>query len=329
MVANLSMGKDGKAEMMYVGEKPWHSMGTKLDNPATAEEAIVAAHLDWKVEKRVLRYPIKKEDGTLVCEGIATDGYATVREDTQECLGIVGNRYTVLQNKEAFSFFDAIVGEKCACYHTAGALGNGERIWLLAKLPGQIRVVGDDVVDKFMLLSNSHDGTSTVNVMMTGIRVVCQNTLNAAISSAKNIQRLRHTASMGMRVDEVRQNLGIIAGYFAQFEELSKRMTNIQLTQKMFNNYLTEIGIVTPDEDKKLSTRAENILNDVTQLFEHGKGNDMVGVKGTVWGAYNAVAEYADYVRVSRTEGNRSKSLLYGSGASLKQRAWDGAVSLL
>ena len=313
MVANVQT-------MMFVGKEPWHGQGVKLDNPATAEEAIVAAGLDWKVEKKALQ----TVDGSPV-----NCAFANVRQDNGKILGVVGERYTILDNKSAFSFFDAIVGTKEAVYHTAGALGEGERIWILAKLPGQIRVVGDDIVDKYLLLSNSHNGSSTVNMMWSNIRVVCSNTLNVAISTATNIQRLRHTASMGMRIDDVRKNLGIIAGYNAEFERLSQAMTNIQLTKNQFNKYLQEIGIVTPDEDNKLSTRAENILNDVTTLFEHGKGNDMQGVKGTLWAGYNAITEYVDYVRVSRNEGNRAESLLYGSGARLKQSAWNSAVSLL
>lgn len=312
MVANVQT-------MMYVGETPWHGKGTKLNNPATAEEAIVAGGLDWEVYKSPLYYSINGEMLTVPNKSV------TVRSDNNKSLGVVGDRYSVLQNKNAFSFFDAIVGEKAAMYHTAGVLGEGERIWLLAKVPGHIRVVGDDIVEKFMLLTNSHEGTSSVQVMMTPIRVVCQNTLNAAINSNTNVVKLRHTQSIGMKIEDVRYNLNMISGYYSQFEELSQRMANIELNKTQFEEYIKSIGIVTPDEDKKLSTRAENILNEVTKLFEHGRGNDMTGVKGTLWGAYNAVTEYADYVRVSRNESNRAKSILFGSGAQLKQRAWDNA----
>lgn len=314
MVANVE-------RMMYVGEKPWHGLGTKLDNPATAAEAIEAAGLGWQVQKE----PIATKEGRLPIQGY----YATMRSDNNAVLGIVGERYTVLQNKDAFSFFDAIVGVKEAIYHTAGSLGLGEKVWILAKLPKQIRVVKDDVIDKYLLLANSHDGTSTVQIMFTPIRVVCQNTLNAAIGTAGNIAKLRHTQSIGMKVNDVRESLGIISGYYQEFETLSQRMTKIQMNKKSLNDFYQKIGIVTKDEDDKMSTRAQNILDEVSYLFEHGKGNDMQGVKGTLWAAYNSVTEYADYVRVTRKEENRAKSLLYGSAAQLKQRAWDRAVSIV
>ena len=123
---------NGQASMMYVWETPWHKLGTKLDKPATAAEAIEAAGLGYTVE----RLPLKTDDPELPVKG----HFATVRTDTREVLGVVGSRYLPIQNKDAFATFDALVGEGEAIYHTAGALGKGERIWLLAKLPDYIRV---------------------------------------------------------------------------------------------------------------------------------------------------------------------------------------------
>ncbi len=152
--------QDGRAAMMYVGREPWHGLGTKLDRPATAAEAIKAARLDWTVSKKPL---CAGRDGHV----LVPDRYAVVPDDRwgkQDCpiFGVVADSYKLLQNREAFRFFDPIVGEDAAVYHTAGALGQGERIWILAKLPSDIRVVGDDIAHKYLLLSNSHDGRSSV-----------------------------------------------------------------------------------------------------------------------------------------------------------------------
>ena len=173
MSHNLNQA-NGKAAMMYVGEVPWHGLGTKLDKPATAAEAIEAAGLNFTVEK----WPMRTQRGSLP----VNNHFATVRTDTKEVLGVVGSRYEPIQNKDAFTAFDSLVGEGEAIYHTAGALGKGERIWILAKMPDYIRINGNDIVEKFLLLTNTHDGTSVVRVKLTPIRVVCENTLSIALA---------------------------------------------------------------------------------------------------------------------------------------------------
>lgn len=312
--------------MFYTGDKPWHKLGTELKEAATSAQAIEAAKLDWKVFKRSLVTNMPDSPS------IAVPGkFAIVREDTKAVLGVVGNVYTPLQNRDAFKFFDAVVGEKAAMYHTAGALGDGERVWILAKLPGYIRTTGDDVTEKFLLLANSHDGTGAVTVMFTPIRVVCQNTLNIALSDQSNRSKLRHTMTLGSRVEDVRRTLGILNSRFEMFETLSQRMAGTALTYSGFKDYAKGAGLLPKEDDGKLSSRAQGIMDDLSRLFEHGKGNDLPGVRGTVWAGFNAVTEYVDYVRSTRGDEseNRAKSLLFGSGATMKQSAWDSAVALL
>lgn len=299
--------------MFYAGEKPWHGFGKAVDKELTAAEAIEAAGLNWRVEKQ----PLFLEGGAKV------DGaFANVRQDTKQVLGVVGSGYTVLQNADAFSFFDAVVEEKAAIYHTAGALGVGEKIWLLAKLPGHIRVKGDDVTEKFVLLWNPHTGHGSAQMMVSPIRVVCQNTLNAAIRGADNKASIRHTANMGDRVKEVRETLGLVNQFFDQFQDAARAMTGIKVSASTFTKYVKASGLV-PDE-KTLSPRAKNIMEEVSALFETGMGTNLPGVKGTAWGAYNAVVEYVDHKRGG--DEDRANSLLFGSGAKIKQRAFELAV---
>jgi phage/plasmid-like protein (TIGR03299 family) len=311
--------------MMYVGETPWHNLGIKLDNIATAEEAIKAAGLDWEVEKR----PVYIQDPSGEFK-IVAGNHAVVRKDRGITLGVVGDRFEPLQNKDAFKFFDAVVGIKAAIYHTAGSLGVGRRVWILAKLNGIVKVTSRDEVEKYLLLANGHDGTLSAQMMFTPIRVVCQNTLNEAMQNSSLRYTMRHTSSIGGRVRDVQDALGIVNSRFEVFELAAQRLTSIKTSDQEFKTYLQGLGLApkppTPQEalisDRSTArlTAIEEVLNDLRQS---GKGTDLPSVRGTAWGDYNAVVEYADYAAKTRgTAENRAKSLLFGPMADLKARAW-------
>lgn len=318
MAHNLNQ-VNGKVSMAYTGEQPWHKLGTKVESAMTAAQVVELAGLDYKVEKR----PLFLEGGAEVARH-----FATVRTDTNDVLGVVGSRYEIFQNRNALSLLDAIVGVKDAIYQTAGALGKGEKVWLLAKLPGYVRTVGDDVTEKYILLSNSHDGSSPIEIMFTPIRVVCQNTLNVALKNFSKRASLRHTLNVGAKIDEVRQVLGIVSQQYSIFEEASQKLLTVKLNKDSFKDYLQKSGVIPAKDEKDQSTRASNILDEVSALFQNGKGTEIAGVRGTAWGAFNAVAEYVDHKRGSDLE-KRASSLLYGSGALMKQRAWDNALALV
>lgn len=313
--------------MAWTGEKPWHGLGKEVAGAMTSAEAIKAAGLDWAVEKR----PVYFFEQRGMTHPI-TDKFATVRTDTMVPLGIVGNQYRVLQNKEAFSFFDAIVGERLACFHTAGALGQGERIWMLAKLPGECWITPKDAVEKFLLLTNSHDGYNSVNILATPIRVVCQNTLNVAlnqIGSEQQRSRVRHTVNMGQGIEGIRKQIGIADNYFRTFEEMSKMLVSKKATTAIVEQLFTDLGL--SKEKSKTSTRTGNIRYDILKQFESGRGNGLPGVKGTAWALFNGVTEYVDYFRSTRGDTSekaesRANSLLFGSGADMKQKALDSLL---
>lgn len=315
---------NGNAEMAYYGEKPWHKLGTQVAAAMTAAEAIEAARLGWNVKKSPVFY--ERMNGQ---QG-ATDRFAVVRTDNDACLGVVGNVYRPLQNREAFSFFDAIVGQKLAVYHTAGSILGGRKIWMLAKLPGSCWITPEDNVEKYLLLSNSHDGTSSVSIAVTPIRVVCQNTLNMALHSDVKT-RVKHTMAMGQGIDSIRKQLGIADAYFQTFEEVGKALVNKQANSAMVERLLSDLGLSL--EDSKESSRIENIRYDIMGKFEHGKGNNMRSVRGSAWALLNGVVEYVDYSRSTKTHDghsvsdSRTNSILFGSGAAMKQKALDCLVS--
>ncbi len=318
--------RNGRASMMYVGEPPWHGLGTPLAEPATAEEAIQAADLDWEVTKVPLR---------VVHENISRplkDHFAIVRQDLWQTpdhpiLGVVGKQYAPLQNREAFAFFDPIVGQNAAVYHTAGALGYGERVWILAKLPEPIRVIGEDTTDKYLLLSNSHDGSSAVQVKFTPIRVVCQNTLTMALRQGPTV-RVVHNASMRDRLAQAEALLGIVNTHYQRIEEAFQEMVRVQIDQRRLNAYLQDVfpdPAEPEDEAAWKKTRAHREASE--RHFVHGRGNDQPGVQGTLWAAYNGIAEYVDYqLTGSRASERRLDSVWFGQGYLIKARAYDVAL---
>ena len=210
---------NGKTAMFYFGEAPWHKLGTKLENPATAAEAIIAAGLNYQVEL----VDLFTEAGTPVPRR-----KGVIRSDSRQVLGSVGTSYIPVQNEEAFQFLDALVADGGLRYHTAGALGNGERVWMLAKLPGHIRVNGtEDITDKFLLLHNSHDGSSPLRVHFTPIRVVCQNTLAIAERNGRGLGvSIMHKGDLETKVREAQKVLGLANKFYDSSSKFGLRWPN-------------------------------------------------------------------------------------------------------
>ena len=320
MAHNIEI-RNGEASMFYVDAEPWHGLGRKLNEPATAEEAIRAAKLDWEVFK----VPLYAQQSTI--RHRVKDKFGVVRRDLwggDKCpvLGIVGRQYTPLQNKDAFCFFDPIVGEGAAIYHTAGVLGEGERIWILAKLPEVIRVTGDDIVNKYLLLSNSHDGNSAVQVKFTPIRVVCQNTLTMALSQGRTV-RVAHTKSLPERLQAAEKLLGIVRTHFDIIEKTFSEMTKVNLNRERLGEYYQLVfpNSSDPDNERAIKRVQDNRLL-AEHFFDQGKGNRAKGVEGTLWAAYNGITELIDHRFTQSSDDQRLKSVWFGSGYFIKARAF-------
>lgn len=311
---NLNIN-NGKASMMYVGETPWHRLGTKLEKPTTAAEAIQAAGLDFTVQMM----PLRTEHVDILVER----HFATVRMDSFQALGVVGARYTPIQNKDAFTMFDVLVGEGEAIYHSAGALGKGERIWLLAKLPDYIRVNGNDIVEKYLLLTNSHDGSEVVRVKLTPIRVVCENTLTAALEGTEQEVRIRHTSNAQVKLKEAHEILGLSNSLYAELDRIFNEMSARKVTGKEIESYVRAVFPEPPRGDYR--SHAAKVHEKVAELVESGAGAELA--RGTLWGAYNAVTEFVDHFRLAKADDSaRLKSMWFGSGEALKKKAFRIAV---
>jgi len=331
--------------MFYYNEVPWHGQGTKVDHVLTAAEAITAAGLDWDVAT----VPIYVNNVAGIKGYKKIDGKkAIARMSDGKVLGVLGDGYTPVQNRDAFNFFDDVVATKEAKYHTAGSLQGGARVWLLAKLNGSgpISIKGD-AVDKYLLLMNGHDGKLALKMFFTPVRVVCMNTLMAAESGAARGTMFysRHTEGIGGRIEHAREILGITLKFYERFTEQATQLASLQLPAAQFPKLLTAAfavpvkllpgagqtagaklasDVINFDD---LSKRREEQFATVQRLFEgEGKGLDVKGIKGTKWAAYNAVVEYVDYMKKyggANPDDLRLKNTWFSRGARIKQRAWD------
>lgn len=328
MAHQLSFNKQGQAEMFYYGDKPWHGLGTKVEGALTSAEAITAAGLDWEVEK--------VPAGFVNSDGLFTevDGkFTMVRKDIQNGLGIVGTDYTPFQNKDAFRFFDAVVGEKAAMFHTAGALFGGRKVWLLAKIPQDIVVKGVDVSQNFLLLTHAHDGSQAVTTMFTSVRVVCQNTLTMALKSAAGaVSKMKHTANVGMRVNQVRDTLGMTTLIVARMQEYANALASKSINTDIVNDFFERMGLKVMEQDSAVSkTKKENIRERIMDKL--GETNRAIPqIADTRWALLNAYTDFVDHdksVKPSSTTDKWADSILFGGGAEAKQKALNALVLTL
>jgi len=311
-------------DRMFSVGKTWHGIGTVVESEKRAIDAIRLAKLDYTVAKQQSGYLY--QDSWRKAE----NDYSIVRLDNGEKLGDCKGVYNIVQNTEAFSFFDNVVGEGQAIYHSAGALGKGERIWILAKLPNDIVINENDKVEKYLCLTTSHDGRSSVKMFFTPVRVVCQNTLNMSMADSKNGISLRHSGNIKSKMEEARKILGISINYYDQFETIIKGFESFDMQKDSLNKYFD--NVLNINDEKETSTRKENQKHDLLCLFEKGKGQKL-GNRHSLWKAYNAVTEYIDHHRtvknIDKDNTNKLQSIWFGSGAKLKEKAYNEAVALI
>ena len=302
--------------MMFVGETPWHGLGNKVDDGINVNDAIVAAGLDWEVGLKDLQ----------TVDGVPVSHRATYRKSDGSILGVVGPRYTPLQNKDAFAWFQPFLDADECSIHTAGSLHYGQKVWVLAQLNrDNSEIVSGDEVCKFILLSNSHDGTTAIRVGYTPIRVVCVNTLAFAHNNTNSkLIRIRHTRSSQKNLESVRDIMDNINAEFEATAEQYRFLAGKNFNQADINKYVKVVlGIdKTPDEDIK--TRTRNIMDEIMSRIE-GPKQSAANVRGTWWAAYNGFNEYLNYAK-GRTTDNRLDSLWFGVNANDNVKALNTAL---
>ena len=262
--------------MMYVREKPWHGLGTMVTEAPTSADALRFAGLDWTVQQE----PVYNARG-----GIISGYRANVRDSDRSVLGIVGDRYKVVQNADAFKFTDELIRGEVR-YETAGSLREGKQIWLLAKLPE--KKIAGDAVEPYLCFTNAHDGSSGVKVCMTPVRVVCNNTLNVALSTAKRVWSMRHTESVHERLGEARDCLFHADKYMDALADYAETAAYTTLRDAELKEILDELFPVVEDAGEREKSKVKKIKDEFMVCYF---APDIHKFRGTAWGAINAMSD--------------------------------------
>ena len=283
--------------MMFVGrERPWHGLGTMVEEAPDSREALIAAGLDWDVVQR----PVFTQDGVKV------PGYfANVRQQDGSILGVVTSRYKVVQNRDAFGFTDALLGDGVR-YETAGSLMGGRKTWILAKLPTRYIIQGEQILP-YLVFSNTHDGSGAIKIAMTPIRVVCNNTLNLALDTADRSWSIHHTGDIAAKLEDARETLFMAEDYMNElgkgFEDLSRK----RLTDAAVDEFIKELLPIADDASETTEKNILRLRKDVaTRYFD---APDLQGLRKNGYRFINAVSDFATHAAPIRRTKNYQENL--------------------
>lgn len=331
MSHNIEIAADGtgRAAMFSAHVTPWHRLGTVTTGCLDGADALRTAHLaGWDVRLAPIQTAAAISLDGVTAPMDIPDTFATVRTNpftgAPEVLGVVGDRYTVMQNEATVDLLDTLVDESGAHFETAGSLNTGRRVFVTMKLPKAVLVGGRDLVEHYLILTNSHDGSSSVQIMVSPTRVVCSNTLAVATGNANAKFNIRHTSGMHGRVEEARRVLGLSWKYVDAFEAQAQALIEAEFTRTEFSAL---IDAVWPDTTAKAtSTRGsarsatirENRTGDLMKLWS--VADTQADIRGTKWAALNAITEYADHF--GQGDANRkAERVITGGADQVKSKA--------
>lgn len=320
MAHEISIRSNGQTEMFYTGQTPWHKLGMRLHTPPTVEAGIIAAGLDWAVGTK----PLFTEQGEKVTH------QAMYRKDNGKILGVVGPGYTALQNVDSFKWFQPLLDAGEAELHTAGSLQEGRKVWVLAKIcKPALEIADGDSVERFILLSNSHDGTRAVRLGFTPIRVVCANTLAMAHDAdASKLVKILHTKNVVTALDDLRDAMNVANSRFEATAEQYRKLAKHKISRSDLRKYVKRVlDIDATTAEKDLPGQTLTKIESIMRYADHGRGNDLPSVKGTLWTGYQGITEFLSY-EYGRSDDRRLDSLWWGQNSHVSAKALDIAIQM-
>ena len=298
--------------MFYTREKPWHGLGTMVQEAPTSEDALILAGLDWQVIQR----PILTDDG------IPIPGFkANLRNTDNQVLGVVTNRYKVVQNSNAFAFTDSLLGEGVT-YETAGSLQNGRRVWMLAKLPQRYIISGDEITP-YLVFMNSHDGTGAIKAAMTPIRVVCMNTLNLALSTAKRSWSTNHVGDIKGKLEDARHTLLFADLYMTELGKTIDQLNQQKLSDRKVYEYIDALFPLVDNASEQQKKNLFRMKEEMKTLYFDAP--DLAHVGKNAYRFINAVSDFATHAKPLRERANYRENLFARTidGNAMIDKAFD------
>lgn len=280
-----------EVESLFSGNRvvPWHGLGEIVEGTLCSAEAIEKAGLNWTVESK----PIYTEGGIVI-----PNHKANVRDTDNKVLGIVSDRYQIVQNKDAFDFTDSLIGEGCQ-YETAGSLMGGKKIFLLAKMPEK-KILEEDF-DPYLCFTNSHDGYGAIKAIMTPVRVVCQNTLSLALSKATRSWSTKHIGNLESKMAEARHTLQLANEYMDELAVTADKLAHTKITDEEVEKILSELFPVNEEDSDR---RKQNIQEVKNQFMVCMFAPDILKYKNTAYGMVNAASDFATHIAPKRATGS-------------------------
>ena len=282
--------------MFYVRETPWHGLGTRVEDAITSDQALTLAGLNWEVEQK----PIYTD-----CNLLIPNYKANIRNTDQQVLGVVTDKYKVVQNHEAFAFTDSLLGEGVR-YETAGSLQGGRKVWMLAKLPEKY-IIGGEKIEPYLVFSSSHDGSAAIKVCMTPIRVVCSNTLNLALTGAKRTWSAHHTGSIKNRMHEARETLDLAHLYMEKLGHEFEVLNKIKLTDTKVMEFINSIVPLPAEATATQRKNVEQQREDIKIRYFEAPDLKVLGKNG--YRFINAISDHATHAKPLRETSQYKENL--------------------
>ena len=322
-MAHLLDESNGRANMAFVGETPWHGLGQRLTPDADLDTWTKEAGFDWEVKKSPAMFDAG--DGNMIT---VPKRFVLHRSDTHAPLSVMSSNYNITQPKQVVEFFrDLVEAGGGMKMETLGMLRGGATYWALARVQDSFDVTPGDTVLPYLLLATSCDGTLSNCAMFTTVRVVCNNTLTLSVGANGQRSQIRVPHSTAFDEKKFKQELGLISGGWDRFKRDSAEMSKCPMSREEAVKFFIDVLYPKADHAEFDPAVARPLLELVTQTYENGVGQDIA--KGTLWGCLNAITRTVDFERQAASNDSRLQSAWFGAGARQKASAWSEALELL